>query len=254
MCARRLLNQTDAMTSIAAARTPILEGRGLVKRYGDFAALAGASLDVASAEAVAVMGASGSGKTTLLHCLAGVVRPDEGQVLLEGSDVGSLDETKRSELRRTRYGLVFQTGQLLSELPAEENIALPLMLGGQSRRQAVVQARTWLEPLGLTGLGGRRPGELSGGQVQRVAIARALVTGASVIFADEPTGALDSSTSREVMEVLRTATERAGAALVLITHDPHIASWCDRTVLVHDGRCKSDDHTALAPDTTWGLR
>ena len=227
---------------------PVLAGEGLVKRYGRTRALDGASLAVAAGEAVAVMGPSGSGKTSLLHCLAGIVRPDAGQVLLDGAPVQALGEARRSELRRTRYGFVFQSGQLLGELPAEENVALPLLLAGVDRREAVARARTWLEPLGLRGLGGRRPGELSGGQAQRVAIARALVTGASVVFADEPTGALDSVTGAEVMDVLRGATRAAGAALVLVTHDPAVAAWCDRTVLVRDGRVDAPALTpALAP-------
>ncbi|GAB7192015.1 ABC transporter ATP-binding protein [Kineococcus sp. NUM-3379] len=220
----------------------MLAGEALTKRYGPTTALDGASLAVAAGESVAVMGPSGSGKTSLLHCLAGIVRPDSGRVLLDGVPVQGWGEARRSELRRTRYGFVFQSGQLLPELPAEENIALPLLLAGRDVRDAVARARTWLQPLGLTGLGGRRPGELSGGQAQRVAIARALVTGASVVFADEPTGALDSATSAEVMEVLRGATHAAGAALVLVTHDPDIAAWCDRTVLVRDGRAAPGEH------------
>src|SRR5690606_32179773 len=154
----------------------ILQGRGLVKRFGPTLALAGVDIAVRRREAVAIMGPSGSGKSTLLHCLAGIMRPDVGEVTLDGRRVDTMREQERSELRRTRFGFVFQFGQLLPELPAEENVALPLMLGGVARREAVAQARTWFPPLGLAGMEGRRPGELSGGQAQRVALARALIT------------------------------------------------------------------------------
>ena len=223
-------------TSPPPTATPVLAAHGLVKAYGRARALDGASVAIAPGEHVAVMGPSGSGKTTLLHCLAGIITPDAGQVLLDGEAVHAWGEGRRSELRRSRYGFVFQSGQLLPELPAQENVALPLLLAGVPRRVAVERARTWLGPLGLDGLGARRPGELSGGQAQRVAIARALVASPSVVFADEPTGALDSVTGAAVMEVLTGAARAAGAALVLVTHDADVAAWCGRTVHVRDGR------------------
>ena len=223
-------------TSPPPATTPVLAAHDLVKTYGRARALDGASVAIAPGEHVAVMGPSGSGKTTLLHCLAGIVTPDAGQVLLDGEAVQAWGEARRSVLRRSRYGFVFQSGQLVPELPAEENVALPLLLAGLARRTAVERARAWLGPLGLAGLGGRRPGELSGGQAQRVAIARALVAAPSVVFADEPTGALDSVTGAEVMAVLTGAARTAGAALVLVTHDADVAAWCGRTVHVRDGR------------------
>lgn len=234
---RCLLAHAGAVT---ISQPPILAARELVKAYGSTRALDGASITIAPGEHVALMGPSGSGKTTLLHALAGIIAPDAGQVLLDDEAVQSWGEGRRSELRRTRYGFVFQSGQLLAELPAEENVALPLLLAGVPRRAAVERARTWLRPLGLEGLGGRRPGELSGGQAQRVAIARALVGSPSVVFADEPTGALDSSTGTEVMSVLTGATRAAGAALVLVTHDPDVAAWCSRTAHVRDGRVHQD--------------
>jgi putative ABC transport system ATP-binding protein len=213
----------------------VLAGRGLVKRYGETVALNGVSLEIGWAEAVAVMGPSGSGKSTLLHCLAGIVRPDAGQVYLGDQCVDDAGEQARSVLRRTRFGFVFQFGQLLPELPADENAALPLMLGGMSRTSAVARARAWFGPLGLSGLAHRRPGELSGGQAQRVAIARALVTNPAVVFADEPTGALDQTTGADTMRTLVTATKHQGASLVVVTHDPQVARWCDRVVEVRDG-------------------
>jgi putative ABC transport system ATP-binding protein len=219
-----------------AGPEPVLTGRGLAKRFGPAVALDGVDLAVGRAEAVAIMGPSGSGKSTLLHCLAGIMRPDAGEVHLLGQRIDALGERRRSALRRTRFGFVFQFGQLLPELPAEENVALPLMLNGTPRREAVKTARSWFGPLGLAGLEGRRPGELSGGQAQRVAIARALAPRPAVVFADEPTGALDQATGHETMRLLTEATRHNDASLVVVTHDPSVARWCDRTVQVRDGR------------------
>ncbi|WP_147915779.1 ABC transporter ATP-binding protein [Ruania zhangjianzhongii] len=221
-----------------------LTAHNLVKTYGTAGvlttALAGVSLAVNPGESVAVMGPSGSGKTTLLHCLAGVLPPTSGQVLWAGQDLTGLSETARTGLRRTDFGFVFQSGQLLPELPADENAALPLMLAGTSRSQATDIARRWLAYLGLAGMETRRPGELSGGQAQRVAIARALVGSPGVVFADEPTGALDQHTGYEVLQVLTEATRATGAALVIVTHDPQVAAWCSRTVQMRDGRVVAD--------------
>ncbi|MDL4817875.1 ABC transporter ATP-binding protein [Actinomadura opuntiae] len=223
---------------------PVLAGRGLAKRFGTAVALDGVDLAVGRAETVAIMGPSGSGKSTLLHCLAGIMRPDAGEVHLLGQRIDALGERRRSALRRTRFGFVFQFGQLLPELPAEENVALPLMLNGTPRREAVKVARTWFGPLGLGGLEGRRPGELSGGQAQRVAIARALAPRPAVVFADEPTGALDQATGHETMRLLTEATRHNDASLVVVTHDPSVARWCDRTVQVRDGRVRQPVHGA----------
>ncbi|NUR91305.1 MAG: ABC transporter ATP-binding protein [Nonomuraea sp.] len=214
----------------------VLVGRELVKRFGQTVALGGVDIAIAAGEAVAIMGPSGSGKSTLLHCLAGIMKPDSGEVHLLGQRIDTMRERQRSALRRTRFGFVFQFGQLLPELPAEENVALPLMLGDVPRTQAVRQAREWFGPLGLQGLEARRPGELSGGQAQRVAIARALVTKPAVVFADEPTGALDQSTGHDTMRLLVEATKHNGASLIVVTHDPNVAAWCDRTVEVRDGQ------------------
>ncbi|MFJ8470102.1 ABC transporter ATP-binding protein [Streptomyces swartbergensis] len=223
----------------------VLTGTGLFKSYGMARALAGVDIDVTSDQSLAVMGPSGSGKSTLLHCLAGIERPDSGEVLLDGKRIDQLREPARSELR-TAFGFVFQSGQLLPELPADENVALPLMLGGTPRRAAVEQARQWFEPLGLQGLEGRRPGQLSGGQAQRVAIARALAGRPKVIFADEPTGALDQATGMEVIRLLVEVSRGQGAALVVVTHDANVARWCDRTVEVRDGRLAGDQSAAQA--------
>ncbi len=214
----------------------VLSGARVEKHFGSTVALAGVSLGVARGEAVAIMGPSGSGKSTLLHCLAGIVKPDAGEITLLGQRIDAMSEVRRSELRRTRFGFVFQFGQLLPELPAVENVGLPLMLGGVSRPKAVARARGWFGPLGLAGLENRRPGELSGGQAQRVALARALVAGPAVVFADEPTGALDQATGHETMRLLLASTKHNGTSLVVVTHDPEVARWCDRVVEVRDGR------------------
>jgi len=209
---------------------------GLVKRFGSVTALAGVDVSVERGQTLAVMGPSGSGKSTLLHCAAGILRPDAGSVTLDGTRIDDRSEEHRSVLRRSAFGFVFQLGQLLPELPADENVALPLMLGGMRRGEAVRHARAWFAPLGIGGLERRRPGELSGGQAQRVAIARALAVRPAVVFADEPTGALDQATGQDTMNVLVDATRRNGASLVVVTHDPGVARWCDRVLEMRDGR------------------
>lgn len=188
---------------------------------------------------LAVMGPSRSGKSTLLHVLAGIVRPTSGSVYFEGTDICRMSDAERTRLRRGAFGFVFQSGQLLPELPAVENIALPLMLGGMDYRHATDAAIVWLERLGLRSLASHRPGEMSGGQMQRIAIARALCVNPSVVFADEPTGALDQKTGHEVMGMLMQTAQANGSSVVVVTHDPHVASFCDQTVVMQDGRLSS---------------
>ncbi|WP_127794715.1 ABC transporter ATP-binding protein [Agromyces sp. LHK192] len=231
--------------------TFVLEATGLVKTFGQAHALAGVDLAVRTGEAVAIMGSSGSGKTTLLHCLAGIIAPDSGSVVFRsgagGVDVTGLGEGERSRLRREAFGFVFQEGLLIPELTASENVALALMLNGMPRPRAEEHARGWLAALGLAGFEQRRIGQLSGGQAQRVAIARAQVTGASVVFADEPTGALDSATSAEVMTALLHSTVGQGRTLVLVTHDAGVAERCGRMVEMRDGRIIGERAGASAP-------
>jgi len=215
--------------------SPVLVGNELRKSYGVTPALRGASIAVGEGEIVAVMGPSGSGKSTLLHCLAGILTPDAGEVHFAGQRIDRLPDRRRVELRRTAFGLVFQFGQLVPELPAAENIALPLLLAGRPRRGAIAEARTWLSRLGLDGLGDRRPGELSGGQGQRVALARAMIARPRVVFADEPTGSLDTIGADEVMELLVDAAKEQGTAVLVVTHEPRVAGFADRTVLMRDG-------------------
>ena len=235
------------MTSTPLTAPPgnaALTASRLTKSYDASVALAGVDFRVDPGESVAIMGASGSGKTTLLHCLAGIVAPDSGSVVLRSGqgalEVTSLDEGGRSRLRREAFGFVFQQGLLLPELTAIENVALPLMLTGTERRAAEQTAATWLAALGLAGFEERRIGQLSGGQAQRVAIARAQVTGAAVVFADEPTGALDSQTSTEVMDALIRSTTDRGRSLVVVTHDESVASRCSRVLRLADGRIVGD--------------
>ena len=220
----------------ANGTTKIIEARDLVKSFGETPALRGASLGVRSGEIVAVMGPSGSGKSTLLHCLAGILVPDQGEVSYGGLRLDTLSDDRRSALRRDRFGFVFQSGQLVPELPAEENVALPLLLSGARRGPAMTAARQWFPALGLDGLGGRRSGELSGGQAQRVALARGLVAAPQVLFADEPTGSLDSMSGELVMDLLTAAARQHGTTVVLVTHDARVAAYADREVIVRDGK------------------
>jgi putative ABC transport system ATP-binding protein len=218
------------------AAPTVLEGRGLHKRFGSTDALRGVDLGIRAGEVVAVMGPSGSGKSTLLHCLAGILVPDGGSVRYDGAPIESLGEDARSRLRRTAFGFVFQFGQLVPELTALENVALPLLLNGQKRADAEAAAAGWFPRLGLAGKERRRPGELSGGEGQRVAIARALVTRPGVVFADEPTGALDTLAGEHVMELLTTLAAEERVAVLLVTHEPRVAAYAHREVVVRDGR------------------
>jgi len=220
----------------------LLEARSLVLSFGRTPALRGADVAVTAGEILAVMGPSGSGKSTLLHCLAGILKPDSGEVCFAGERVDTMSEERRSALRRDRFGFVFQFGQLVPELTARENVALPLLLAGTARRPAMAAAGDWLGRLDLGDLGERRSGELSGGQAQRVALARGLVAKPAVLFADEPTGSLDSLTGERVMELLVGVVRDHGTTVVLVTHEPRVAAYADREVVVRDGTV-----TALAP-------
>jgi len=214
---------------------PILEARGVVKDFGLTHALRGVDAQVRGGEIVAVVGPSGAGKSTLLYCLAGIIPPDAGEVWFAGRRIDALGEADRSALRRREFGFVFQFGQLVPELPAAENVALPLLLEGTSRREARQAAGSWLERLGIADIGGQLPGGLSGGQAQRVALARALVHGPRVVFADEPTGALDSVAGEEVMTLLTGMAREQGTTIVLVTHEPRVAAYSSREIMLRDG-------------------
>jgi putative ABC transport system ATP-binding protein len=221
----------------------LIEARDIVFDFGETPALRGANLTIREGEILAVMGPSGSGKSTLLHCLAGILVPQHGEVYFSDQRIDTLSDSDRSALRRDAFGFVFQFGQLVPELTAEENVALPLLLGGLRRNDALQRAREWFERLGIEGLERRRSGELSGGQAQRVALARGLVAHPKVLFADEPTGSLDSLTGELVMELLVTAAREDGTTVVLVTHEPRVAAYAGREVIVRDGLVGS-----LGPD------
>ncbi len=223
-----------------------LEARDVAKSFGQTPALRGASLAVAQGEIVAVMGPSGSGKSTLLHCLAGIFPPDSGEVWFDGRRLDTLPDSGRTRLRRTAFGFVFQFGNLVPELTAADNVALPLVLKRASRKEAYRQAARWLDRLGLGAKGARRTGELSGGEAQRVAVARALALGPRVLFADEPTGSLDSLTGEKVMNLLTGLAREHGITVVVVTHDVRVAAYADRQVLVRDGVVTADVGTVPA--------
>ena len=224
------------LPSVSPGRGVLIQALEVYRSFGQTPALAGASLSVASGEILAVMGPSGSGKSTLLHCLAGIFTPDKGEVWFDGQRLDTLSDTRRTELRRTAFGFVFQFGQLVPELTVADNIALPLLLNRVSRKAAYTAAAGWLPRLGLDGLGARRTGELSGGQAQRVALARSLVAQPKVLFADEPTGSLDTLTGEMVMDLLVATAREERTTVVLVTHDARVAAYADREVMVRDGK------------------
>jgi putative ABC transport system ATP-binding protein len=226
----------DGSAAVAGRPGTIIEAREVVKSFGQTTALRGATVAAGQGEILAVMGPSGSGKSTLLHCLAGIFIPDDGEVWFDGRRLDQLGEAERTRLRRTAFGFVFQFGQLVPELTAADNVALPLLLNRIKRKDAYEQAAAWLDRLQLHGLGGRRTGELSGGQAQRVALARALVARPRVLFADEPTGSLDSLTGEMVMELMVGLAREEGTTAVVVTHEARVAACADRDILVRDGK------------------
>jgi putative ABC transport system ATP-binding protein len=213
----------------------LLEARQIEKAFGRTHALRGVSLAIERGETVAITGPSGSGKSTLLHCLSGIMSPETGEVHYAGRRIDDLDETARTRLRREEFGIVFQFDRLVPELTAVENVALPLLFAGRGRDEATTVARGRLEEAAALDVADSRPAELSGGQHQRVAIARALVTGPKVIFADEPTGALDSVAGERVLSLLMAAARTNGATVVIVTHDNQVAAHADREIVLRDG-------------------
>ncbi|GAA4119861.1 ABC transporter ATP-binding protein [Nocardioides fonticola] len=228
----------------ATTAEPLVVARGLTKSYGATPALREISLDVAPGEILSITGPSGSGKSTLLHCLAGLATPDAGQVTVAGQRLDHLKADDRTTFRRRTIGLVLQFGQLVPELTAVENVALPLLLEGRSRAQAWQAATDWLQRLKVEECAALRPARMSGGQAQRVAIARALVTTPQLILADEPTGALDTVAGDLALEILVGVARVSGAALVIVTHDNRVAGVAEREVVVRDGRIESDGSLA----------
>ena len=216
---------------------PLLRGIALGKRFGLDTALRDASIELASGETVAVRGASGSGKSTLMQCLAGITVPDHGEVHFDGSRVDRMGAPERAALRRRAFGFVFQFGELIPELTATANVMLPLLFDGTPRPEATERARHWLARVGMEPSRAKRPTELSGGQRQRVAIAQALVHEPRILFADEPTGALDSLAGEQVMELIARESSDRGMAVLLVTHDARVAAYAEREINIVDGRC-----------------
>jgi putative ABC transport system ATP-binding protein len=230
-------------TPSAPSATPIVSASGLTRVYGEGAAevraLDGVDLEIRKGRFVAIMGPSGSGKSTLMHCLAGLDRPTSGTVIVDGVDLGSLDDAELTELRRDKVGFIFQFFNLLPVLDARENMLLPLKLAGRDPEPGRLEELA--EAVGITDRLDHRPAELSGGQQQRVAIARALLSAPAVIFADEPTGNLDTESSQEVLGMLRRAVDELGQTVVMVTHDPIAASNADRVVVLVDGKVVRDE-------------
>lgn len=234
-----MTRHSEATSSLPASdgpTQPMIQCRSVDKRFGTTPALSGVDLDLEAGEILAVTGESGSGKSTLLLCLAGILRPEGGNVWFQGRDLGNLSDDELTELRRRDFGFVFQMGYLVPDLPAILNVALPLILGGERRSRAESLAQGWLQRFGVQELADRHPADMSVGQSQRVAVARAMVTGPRVIFADEPTGSLDSGNSARVIEMFLEAARDRGSAVVLVTHSAGIARVADREVVLRDGR------------------
>ncbi len=240
------------LAAAAAASAGLLSARSVVKSFDSSPALRGVSFHAQPGEIIAVSGASGSGKSTLLLCLAGILRCDAGEVWFDGQRVDTASEQARSKLRRTRFGVLFQFGQLTPELSAVENVALPLLLCGIRRRPALAAATTWLDRFAVADLAARRPRQMSGGQAQRVAAARALVTEPQVLFADEPTGSLDTLAGEQVLAQLTRVAREAGTTVVLATHDAQVAAYADREVVLRDGMVDASPGTELSSMTPQG--
>ena len=226
----------------------ILQAHQLRKTFGETEAMRGISLDIQRGEVVAIMGPSGSGKSTLLHCLAGIIRPDHGTVTYFEQPatplrIDQLSDAERTKLRRHQFGFVFQFSQLVPELTALDNVAIPLLLSGHSRAVAYDQAEHWLDRMGVHAKRHQLATKLSGGQIQRVAVARALAIEPQILFADEPTGSLDSLNSEKVMELFLHAARANGTTVIIVTHEPTIAAYADREIIVRDGQI-APDHLA----------
>lgn len=221
-----------------------VDATGLTHDYGRRPALGGVDVSVVAGEMLAITGPSGSGKSTLLHALSGVLRPEVGEVRIGSHLVTEMTEDGRSRLRRTDVGVLFQFGQLIEELTLVDNVALPLILERRPRSEALETARAWLARVGVADLADELPSEVSGGQAQRAALARALGTNPGVLFADEPTGALDSRAGEGAMELITDIAAEEGLTVVLVTHDARIAAYADREVVLRDGRLDVDEEVA----------
>ena len=213
----------------------IIEARGIEKSFGNLKVLKGVDLTVSRSEVLSIMGASGAGKTTLLQILGTLSTPDSGSLVIDNIDVLGLDGRLLALFRNTKVGFVFQFHHLLPEFTAAENVMIPALIAGKSSKEARREAEAMLGDLGLSGRTGHKPSELSGGEQQRVAIARALINHPSVVFADEPSGNLDSLTKKDLHNLFFSLRDRLGQTFVIVTHDPELASMCDRSLFMRDG-------------------
>lgn len=247
----RAYTNEDTDTGGGRPKTPvnlIMRASHLKKSFGETEAMRGISLDIGRGEVLAIMGPSGSGKSTLLHCLAGIIRPDHGRVEYNGRRIDNLSDRDRTKLRRQQFGFVFQFSQLVPELTALDNVAVPLLLNGHPRHVAYDQAEHWLDKMGVHAKRNDLATKLSGGQIQRVAVARAMAIGPEILFADEPTGSLDSINSEKVMQLFIDSAKENGTTVIMVTHEPTIAAYADREVIVRDGRIESGSEI-LQPET-----
>jgi putative ABC transport system ATP-binding protein len=242
------------LSTDAATDSPIVTATDLERVFGEgdaaVRAIDGVSIDFPRGKFTAIMGPSGSGKSTLMHCLAGLDRPTEGAVVIDGTELGPLDDAALTQLRRDKIGFVFQFFNLLPVLNAEENMKLPLTLAG--RKPDTERFKRLVDAVGLADRLDHRPSELSGGQQQRVAIARALLSDPAVVFADEPTGNLDSRSSEEILALMRRTVDEFGQTVVMVTHDPVAAATADRVVVLVDGKIVRDED-ATSPEQVLDL-
>ena len=220
----------------------IIRTEDIKKSYGETHAMRGISLAIKRGEVLAIMGPSGSGKSTLLHTMAGIIRPDSGKIYFNGSRIDNLNVQQRTMLRRNKFGFVFQFSQLVPELTAIDNVAVPLLLNGINRKTAYQKAEQWLNKVGIADTKlNHLANQLSGGQIQRVAIARAMAINPEVLFADEPTGSLDSLNSELVMKMFIKTAKDNGTTVVMVTHEPTIAAYADREIIVRDGKVEGQE-------------
>ncbi len=220
----------------------IIRTEDIKKSYGETHAMRGISLKIKRGEVLAIMGPSGSGKSTLLHTMAGIIRPDSGKIYFNGSRIDNLNDRQRTMLRRNKFGFVFQFSQLVPELTAIDNVAVPLLLNGINRKTAYQKAEQWLNKVGIADAKlNHLANQLSGGQIQRVAIARAMIINPEVLFADEPTGSLDSLNSELVMKMFIKTAKDNGTTVVMVTHEPTIAAYADREIIVRDGKVEGQE-------------
>lgn len=227
--------------------TPLMEVRDIYKSFGRLEILRGISLELRRGEILAIVGASGAGKTTLLQVIGTLDAPDRGEVVIEGERLSALSGDRRAAFRNRHIGFVFQSHQLMPEFTAVENVAIPAMISGKSRREAMAEAGELLRRLSLGDRLDHRPAELSGGEKQRVAVARAIINHPEIVLADEPTGALDSVRKRELLELFLRLREEEGLSFIVVTHDRETAEIADRSLLLSDGRIVSEQRGDEAP-------